>query len=95
MAESDRPVKILAFNLNFFILILCYRDKTIFMIDFTEYTKLNEGKRVLISTTTGTVNGTLSGSKADGEGNIVALVVKQYLHRIDVPTSDILNIRVV
>jgi hypothetical protein len=64
------------------------------MIDFIEYTKLNSGKQVLISTTGGQIGGVLTGSVTDQEGTIVALIVKQYLHRIQVPTDDILNVRI-
>jgi hypothetical protein len=63
------------------------------MVDFKEYLEINTGKQVLISTLTGKVEGVLSGSKTDGDGNIATLVVKQYLHRVEVQTGEILNIR--
>jgi hypothetical protein len=65
------------------------------MIDFNEYIQVNQGKRVLISTTTGKIGGTLSGSRTDNEGKIIALIIQQYLHRIEVPAHEILNIRIV
>ncbi|MBX9853205.1 MAG: hypothetical protein K2X86_15785 [Cytophagaceae bacterium] len=63
------------------------------MIDFSEYIKLHKGKQVMISAITGRIGGTLLGNKTDKEGNIIALIVQQYLHRIEVPTDEILNIR--
>jgi hypothetical protein len=64
------------------------------MIDFKEITKVNTGKQVYISTTTGRVEGTLFGTKEDADGNIHSLIVKQYLHKLDIPTEEILNIRI-
>ena len=64
------------------------------MIDYKEYLKDHDGKNVLISTLSGRVEGVLYGSKTDTEGNIEKLVVKQYLHRTEVSTNEILNIRV-
>jgi hypothetical protein len=65
------------------------------MVDFKEYLEINTGKQVLISTLTGKVEGTLSGSKTDENGNIATLVVKKYLHRVEVQAAEILNIRLV
>jgi hypothetical protein len=65
----------------------------IVMVDFKEYLEINTGKQLLISTLTGKQEGVLSGSKTDKEGNIVTVIVKQYLHRIEVETAEILNIR--
>ncbi len=63
------------------------------MVDFKEYLELNTGKQVLISTLTGKVEGILSGSKKDENGNIATLIVKQYLHRVEVEAAEVLNIR--
>jgi hypothetical protein len=65
------------------------------MTDFIEYTKINEGKQVFISTTGGQFTGVLSGSRSDEEGNISALVIRQYLHYTQIPVEDILNIRLI
>jgi len=63
------------------------------MIDFKDYIRFNQGKQVLISTTSGQYNGTLLGNVPDEKGDIIALVLKQYFHRIEVPAEEILNIR--
>jgi hypothetical protein len=63
------------------------------MIDFKEYTLQNDGKHVFISTISGKTDGMLTGSKTDQDGNITALVLRKYFHRIEVPTEEILNIR--
>jgi hypothetical protein len=63
------------------------------MVDFKEYLEINTGKQVLISTLTGKVEGILSGSKKDENGNIATLIVKQYLHRVEVTAAEVLNIR--
>ncbi len=64
------------------------------MIDFKEYVKEHDGRNVLISTLSGKVEGVLTGTKTDSEGNVETLVVKQYLHRTEVPAREILNIRI-
>lgn len=65
------------------------------MTDYNEYMAEHSGKQVMISTTTGRFGGILSGSKTDEQGHVIALVVQQYLHRTEVPTEEILNIRLV
>jgi len=65
------------------------------MTDFVEYAKLNQGKQVMISSTKGRYGGILTGSKTDKEGNVIALVIQQYLHRTEVPTEEILSIRLI
>ncbi|HVD98759.1 MAG TPA: hypothetical protein VNB90_11195 [Cytophagaceae bacterium] len=64
------------------------------MIDLKEYTKENNGKNVLISTLSGKVEGVLYSTKTDPQGNVDTLVIKQYLHRTEVPAREILNIRI-
>lgn len=65
------------------------------MTDFLEYAKLNQGKQVMISATNGRFGGILTGSKTDKEGNAVALIIQQYFHKTEVPTEEILSVRLV
>lgn len=65
------------------------------MTDFEEYAEEHKGETVLVSTMTGKHQGILAGSKKDPEGKTVTLILQQYLHRTEVETEEILNIRVI
>ena len=65
------------------------------MTDLREFSDNFQGKQVVISTMNGTVSGILTQHQTDPEGNITALVVRQYFHRTQVPAGDILNVRVI
>ena len=65
------------------------------MINLDEYVKENSGKQVMVSTLTGKIGGILFGSKEDANGKLIAIVLKQYLHRTEIPAEEILNVRLI